>query len=174
VPVALHQHNEHFRTEKLLQDVLARNQTLALITDAGTPGISDPGFLAVKFAVQMGIVVEVLPGPAALIPALVASGLPADRFVFEGFLPVKKGRATRLSFLKDESRTLIFYESPHRILKTLAQFIETFGAERQAAIARELTKVHEEVLRGTLAELHHHFETHVPKGEFVVLVAGRE
>lgn len=166
-----HMHNEHKATAAIVAQMQA-GQTIALISDAGTPAISDPGFLLVREALAAGLEVECLPGATALIPALAASGLPCERFVFEGFLPVKKGRATRLDSLKDESRTMVFYESPHKLLKTLTQFEELFGSDRKAVAAREITKLHEELVRGTLSEIKRHFETKAPKGEFVLLVAG--
>ena len=145
-----------------------------MISDAGTPGISDPGFLVARAAVQAGIQVIALPGPTAFVPALVSSGLPCDRFAFEGFLPPKKGRQTRLEALQEETRTMIFYESPHRVVKTLAQFIEFYGAERQVAVCREISKVHEECVRGTLEEVLGHFQEVEPRGEFVIILAGAE
>ena len=145
---------------------------MALVSDAGTPGISDPGFLVVRECVRNGIEVHCLPGSTAFVPALVASGLPCDRFCFEGFLPQKKGRQTRLKALADETRTMVFYESPHRLLKALAQFAEVFGADRQAAVSREISKVHEETVRGTLAELVEHFTANEPRGEIVIIVSG--
>ncbi|MDC7996868.1 16S rRNA (cytidine(1402)-2'-O)-methyltransferase [Gilvibacter sediminis] len=166
-----HMHNEHKATAAIVAQMQA-GQTVAMISDAGTPGISDPGFLLVREALAAGLQVECLPGATALIPALAASGLPCERFVFEGFLPVKKGRATRLDSLKEESRTMVFYESPHKLLKTLTQFEELFGGDRKAAAARELTKLHEEIVRGSLSEIKRHFETKAPKGEFVLVVAG--
>ncbi|HRN36236.1 MAG TPA: 16S rRNA (cytidine(1402)-2'-O)-methyltransferase [Flavobacteriales bacterium] len=169
--IAFHIHNEHQITEHLVQRLQA-GERFALVTDAGTPAISDPGFLLVRAAVKAGISVETLPGPTAFVPALVNSGLPCDRFTFEGFLPVKKGRRTRITELAAEPRTMVFYESPHRIARTLAELAEAFGAERPASISRELTKLHEETLRGTLAELSEHFRQHAPKGEFVLCVAG--
>ena len=169
--IAFHIHNEHQVTERLVQRLLS-GEHFALVTDAGTPGISDPGFLLVRAAVQAGVAVETLPGPTAFVPALVNSGLPSDRFTFEGFLPVKKGRRTRIAELATEPRTMIFYESPHRIARTLAELAGAFGAERPASISRELTKLHEETLRGTLAELAAHFAANAPKGEFVLCVAG--
>lgn len=145
---------------------------MALISDAGTPGISDPGFLMARECARRGVEVECLPGATAFVPALVASGLPCDRFCFEGFLPPKKGRMTRLKALAEEHRTMVFYESPYRLLKTLAQFVECFGAERQATVSREISKVHEETVRGTLAELVGHFTANEPRGEIVIVVAG--
>ena len=166
-----HMHNEHKATAAVVSQMQA-GQTIALISDAGTPAISDPGFLLVREALAAGLEVECLPGATALIPALAASGLPCERFVFEGFLPVKKGRATRLESLKDEPRTMVFYESPHKLLKTLTQFEELFGSDRKAVAAREITKLHEELVRGTLSEIKRHFESKAPKGEFVLVVAG--
>jgi 16S rRNA (cytidine1402-2'-O)-methyltransferase len=168
---AHHQHNEHKAVAEILR-FLKEGQQIALISDAGTPAISDPGFLLVREALKEGIEVQCLPGATAFVPALVNSGLPNDRFCFEGFLPVKKGRQTRLKQLAEEKRTMIFYESPHRILKTLEEFIQYFGPERQAAVSRELSKIYEENARGTLEELKIHFENHPVKGEFVVCVSG--
>ena len=147
---------------------------MALISDAGTPAISDPGFLLVREALAAGLKVECLPGATALIPALAVSGLPCERFVFEGFLPVKKGRQTRLQALSEESRTMVFYESPHKLLKTLGQFEELFGADRRCAAARELSKLHEEIVRGSISEVKAHFEAKAPKGEFVLVVGGKD
>ncbi|MDM9631202.1 16S rRNA (cytidine(1402)-2'-O)-methyltransferase [Robiginitalea aurantiaca] len=166
-----HMHNEHRVLDQLVSRIKA-GDTLALISDAGTPGISDPGFLLIRECIQEGISVTCLPGPTALIPALVNSGFPSDRFVFEGFLPPKKGRQTRLQLLAKESRTLIFYESPHKLLRTLTQFIAHFGAERQLTVSRELTKIYEETIRGSVAEVLSHFEKHPPKGELVIVVEG--
>ncbi len=168
-----HAHNEH----KVVEDIVARiaaGEKIALITDAGTPGISDPGFLIVRECVRNNIPIETLPGATALIPALVNSGLPCDRFCFEGFLPQKKGRHTRLTNLKDETRTMIFYESPFRLLKTLEQLAEILGKERKASVSRELTKMFEETKRGTLAELLLYFSSKTVKGEIVIVVAGKE
>lgn len=170
---AHHQHNEHKAISEILK-FLKEGQQVALISDAGTPAISDPGFLLVRETIKAGIAVQCLPGATAFVPALVNSGLPNDRFCFEGFLPVKKGRQTRLKQLIAEKRTMIFYESPHRILKTLDEFIQYFGAERPASISRELSKIYEENVRGTLSELKHHFENNPVKGEFVFCVAGVE
>jgi 16S rRNA (cytidine1402-2'-O)-methyltransferase len=167
-----HEHNEHQSAPELIKMMLA-GQTIAMISDAGTPGISDPGFLIVREATHAGINVECLPGATAFVPALVVSGLPCDRFVFEGFLPVKKGRQTRLKELSNETRTMVFYESPHRILKTLLQFSEYFGGERKASVSREISKIHEETLRGTLSDLSNHFEKTEPRGEMVVVVEGK-
>ena len=147
---------------------------MAVISDAGTPGISDPGFLLAREAIRAGVEVSCLPGATACIPALVASGLPCDRFCFEGFLPQKKGRQTRLQQLAEETRTMVFYESPHRVVKALQQFIEVFGPERPVAVCREISKLHEETVRGTLAEALAHFTEHEPRGEFVIVVGGRE
>ena len=167
-----HMHNEHKTIENCLSRLKA-GETIALISDAGTPAISDPGFLLVREAIKNNIQVICLPGATAFVPALVASGLPNDRFCFEGFLPVKKGRQTRLKRLLSEERTLIFYESPHRLLKSLAEFAEYFGEDRQASVSREISKVFEETVRGTLSEIKTHFETHTLKGEFVICVAGK-
>ena len=168
-----HMHNEHRVAAGIVAE-LAKGASMALISDAGTPGISDPGFLLVRAAQEAGIRVECLPGATALIPALVASGYPSDRFVFEGFLPQKKGRQTRLQALAEEPRTMVFYESPHKLLKTLEQFEGVFGKERPVSASRELTKLYEETVRGTLEEVLAHFRTHPPKGEFVLVVAGKE
>ena len=170
---AYHQHNEHGATPKIVE-ILLSGQTIALVSDAGTPGISDAGFLLVRTCVEKNISVEGLPGATAFVPALVVSGLPCDRFCFEGFLPHKKGRATRLGELKDETRTMIFYESPHRLIKTLEQFCEVFGAERKASVSRELTKVFEETIRGSLAEVLGYFKSKTLKGEFVIVVGGKD
>ena len=169
--MSYHLHNEH----KVLQRVVDRLKTgekAALVSDAGTPGISDPAFLIIRECLKENIEVSCLPGPTAFVPALVGSGLPCDRFVFEGFLPHKKGRQTRLSHLAEESRTMVFYESPHRLLKTLGQFSEVFGEERQASVSREISKVFEETIRGSLKEIMAHFESHPIKGEFVIVLAG--
>ena len=168
-----HKFNEHQTTESVVQRMLA-GETVALISDAGTPGISDPGFLLVRESVKAGIEVQCLPGATAFVPALVASGLPCDRFCFEGFLPQKKGRQTRLNALSEETRTMVIYESPYRVLKTLKQLAEVLGGERQAAACREISKVHEETVRGTLTELAEHFTANEPRGEFVIIVSGRE
>ncbi|MGB5314721.1 MAG: 16S rRNA (cytidine(1402)-2'-O)-methyltransferase [Robiginitalea sp.] len=168
-----HMHNEH----RILNQLVARikaGETMALVSDAGTPGISDPGFLLIRECIQEGIEVNCLPGATALIPALVNSGFPTDRFVFEGFLPLKKGRQTRLQVLSEESRTLVFYESPHKLLRTLSQFVEFFGEDRQISVSRELTKMYEETLRGTATEILAHFESNPPKGELVLVVEGRK
>ena len=167
-----HQHNEHKSVTEIVR-FLKEGQQIALISDAGTPAISDPGFLLVREAIKNDLHVECLPGATAFVPALVNSGLSADRFTFEGFLPVKKGRQTRLKSLADEERTMIFYESPHRLLKTLDEFGQYFGEERPASVSRELTKLFEETVRGTLTEIKQHFETHTLKGEFVICVDGK-
>lgn len=169
---ALHQHNEHQKVPALLDRLQAEALHLAVISDAGTPGISDPGFLLVRAAIERGIRIETLPGAVALVPALVSSGLPCDRFVFEGFLPLKKGRQTRLQQLAADARTVVLYESPHRLGKTLAQLAEHFGPERPACVSRELTKLHETHHRGSLAELQAHFSSQPPKGEIVICVGG--
>ena len=168
-----HKFNEHSAVEAVARTIES-GEAVALVSDAGTPGISDPGFLVAREAVKAGVEVICLPGATAFVPALVASGLPCDRFCFEGFLPVKKGRATRLAALSSESRTLVFYESPHRLVKTLTQFVETFGPERQVAVCREISKVHEESVRGTLEEVLTHFTETEPRGEFVIVLAGCE
>ncbi|WP_312697471.1 16S rRNA (cytidine(1402)-2'-O)-methyltransferase [Sphingobacterium mizutaii] len=170
---AHHQHNEHKAVQEIIRLLKEGNQ-IALISDAGTPAISDPGFLLVRETIKEGLDVQCLPGATAFVPALVNSGLPNDRFCFEGFLPVKKGRQTRLKSLAEEKRTMIFYESPHRILKTIDEFIQVFGPERQASISREISKLYEETVRGTLEEIKQHFETNPIKGEFVCCVAGHE
>ncbi len=166
-----HEFNEHRVTNSLLEK-LKSGETIALISDAGTPAISDPGFYLVRACIQEGVEVECLPGATAFIPALVESGLPNDRFCFEGFLPQKKGRQTRLKQLVDESRTMVFYESPYRVVKTLSQLVENLGEEREATISREISKLHAEIVRGTLRELIAHFSENVPRGEFVIVVAG--
>lgn len=168
-----HKFNEHKTVEGII-DRLKAGETIALISDAGTPGISDPGFLVVRECVRNGIEVQCLPGATAFVPALVASGLPNDRFCFEGFLPQKKGRMTRLNVLAEEERTMIFYESPYRLVKTLTQFIEVFGAERQVSVCREISKIHEESVRGTLQEVVAHFNAIEPRGEIVIILAGKE
>ncbi|MCH2489828.1 MAG: 16S rRNA (cytidine(1402)-2'-O)-methyltransferase [Flavobacteriales bacterium] len=168
-----HMHNEHKTTQGIVQRILA-GDTIALISDAGTPAISDPGFLLTRACVDAGIEVDCLPGATAFVPALVNSGLPNDKFVFEGFLPVKKGRQTRLKALAEESRTVILYESPHKLIKTLTQFSEYFGSDRSISVSRELTKLHEETIRGTVAEVLSHYENKPPKGELVIVVAGKK
>ena len=166
-----HKFNEHKTVENVISKIKA-GETVALSSDAGTPGISDPGFLLVRECARQGIEVQCLPGATAFVPAIVASGLPDDRFCFEGFLPQKKGRMTRLQTLASEKRTMIFYESPYRLVKTLTQLAEYMGTERQASVSREISKVHEETVRGTLAELTAHFTANEPRGEIVIVVAG--
>ena len=168
-----HKFNEHGTTAGIVER-LKGGQTIALISDAGTPGISDPGFFLVREAARAGIEVQTLPGPTAFVPALVSSGLPCDRFCFEGFLPPKKGRQSRIEALADETRTMVLYESPYRLLKLLQQLAEVFGDDRQACVCREISKVHEESRRGTLAELVTHFTQTEPRGEIVVIAAGME
>jgi 16S rRNA (cytidine1402-2'-O)-methyltransferase len=168
-----HKFNEHKTVENVVQRIKS-GQTVALISDAGTPAISDPGFLVVRQCVENGIEVECLPGATAFVPALVASGLPNDRFCFEGFLPQKKGRQTKINMLATESRTMIFYESPFRLVKTLTQLSEAFGVERKASVSREISKIYEETKRGTLQELIQYYTEHIPKGEIVIIVAGFE
>lgn len=168
-----HKFNEHKTVEGIVNRIKA-GETVALISDAGTPGISDPGFLVVRECVKNGIEVQCLPGATAFVPALVSSGLPDERFCFEGFLPQKKGRMTRLNALVEEPRTMIFYESPYRLLKTLTQFQEIFGADRQVSVCREISKVHEESVRGTLQEVVAHFTATEPRGEIVIILAGKE
>ena len=168
---AHHKFNEH-QTADAFAARIAAGETMALVTDAGTPGISDPGFMLVRACVARGARVECLPGATAFVPALAASGLPCERFTFEGFLPQKKGRASRLEELREEPRTMVFYESPHRVVKTLGQLAETFGPERRVAVCRELTKLHEEYVRGTLDEALAHFRQNEPRGEFVIVVEG--
>ena len=168
-----HKFNEH-GTSAAVIDRLLSGQNVALISDAGTPGISDPGFFLVREAVRAGVEVVTLPGATALIPALVSSGLPCDHFTFEGFLPQKKGRQSRIEALREETRTMVFYESPYRVLKTLQQLAEVFGADRQASACREISKIHEESVRGSLQELIEHFTATEPRGEFVLVVAGRQ
>ena len=169
---AHHKFNEHASVAAVAAEIAA-GRDAALVSDAGTPGISDPGFLLVRTCVEAGIEVETLPGATALIPALVQSGFPCDRFCFEGFLPQKKGRMKRLQALAGEERTMVFYESPYRVVKCLEQFAETFGADRPISVSRELTKKFEQTLRGTVAELLEHFRTTEPRGEFVIVVSGR-
>lgn len=168
-----HMHNEHKTVANIVQRI-KNGESVALISDAGTPAISDPGFLLTRACLENGVEIECLPGATAFVPALVNSGLPNDKFVFEGFLPVKKGRQTRLTLLAEETRTIIFYESPHKLLKTLTSFAEFFGADRPISISRELTKLYEETLRGTVAEMIEHFTIKPPKGEFVVVVGGKK
>ena len=170
---SFHMHNEHKKLERIISQ-LNYGKTIAMISDAGTPGISDPGFLLVREAIANNIEVICLPGPTALIPALVQSGFPTERFIFEGFLPPKKGRKTRLEQLSQDSRTIVFYESPHKLIKTLTQLITYFNGERQVAISREMTKIYEETYRGTLEEAVVHFNKKGPKGEFVVCISGNQ
>ena len=169
--VAHHKFNEHGTASGIVERLKA-GQTVALVSDAVTPGISDPGFYLAREAAKAGVTVQCLPGATACIPAIVSSGLPCDRFCFEGFLPQKKGRQTLLESLREEPRTMVFYESPYRVLKTLQQFAEVFGTDRQVSVAREISKVHEEHVRGTLAEAIAHFTDTAPRGEFVIVVAG--
>lgn len=167
-----HMHNEH----KTVATIVARikeGTTIALISDAGTPAISDPGFLLTRSCVEAGIAVDCLPGATAFVPALVNSGFPNDRFIFEGFLPVKKGRQTRLTNLQEETRTMIFYESPHKLLKTLGHFESYFGSDRQVSVSREITKLHEETIRGTVSEVIAHYSAKPPKGEIVIVLIGK-
>jgi 16S rRNA (cytidine1402-2'-O)-methyltransferase len=168
-----HKFNEHGTSAGIVNRLLA-GENVALISDAGTPGISDPGFFLVREAVRAGVEVQCLPGATAFVPALVSSGLPCDRFAFEGFLPQKKGRQTRLLSLKDEERTMIFYESPFRLVKTLQQFAEVYGGDRQVSVCREISKIHEESVRGSLDEVIAHFKEKEPKGEIVIVLAGRK
>jgi 16S rRNA (cytidine1402-2'-O)-methyltransferase len=168
-----HQHNEHKVLQNLVSDLKAGKQ-IALVSDAGTPGISDPGFLIIRECIKERIAVDCLPGATAFVPALVKSGLPCDSFCFEGFLPEKKGRQTMLKKLAEEERTVVFYESPHRLLKTIAQLIEFFGADRQASISRELTKLFEETVNGSLQQILEHFNNGTIKGEFVIVIAGKK
>ena len=168
---SFHMHNEHKKVETVVEQ-LKNGKTVALISDAGTPGISDPGFLLVREALKEGVEVQCLPGPTALIPALVQSGIPCERFVFEGFLPPKKGRQTRLEQMALETRTQVFYESPHKLLKTLEQLVTYFGADRSIAVVREISKLYESTFRGNAQEGLDFFEAHPPKGEFVIIVEG--
>ena len=168
-----HKFNEHGTSAGIVNRLLA-GENIALISDAGTPGISDPGFFLVREAVRAGVEVQCLSGATAFVPALVSSGLPCDRFAFEGFLPQKKGRQTKLQSLKDEARTMIFYESPYRLVKTLQQFAEVYGGDRQVSVCREISKVHEESVRGSLDEVIAHFKEKEPKGEIVIVLAGSE
>lgn len=169
--MAHHKFNEHGTAAPIVERLKA-GETIALVSDAGTPGVSDPGFLLAREAVKAGVEVQTLPGATACIPALVSSGLPCDRFCFEGFLPQKKGRQTILQSLQNEPRTMVFYESPYRLVKTLKQFAEVFGNDRQVSVAREISKLHEEHVRGTLAEVVAHFEEASPRGEIVITLAG--
>jgi 16S rRNA (cytidine1402-2'-O)-methyltransferase len=168
-----HKFNEHQTVERIVSRIKA-GESVALVSDAGTPGISDPGFLLVRECIAQGVEVECLPGATAFVPALVDSGLPTDRFVFEGFLPQKKGRQTRLKELAEESRTIVFYESPFRMVKMLTQLSEYLGAERKAAVSREISKLYEQTVRGTLNELVNYFTQNKPRGEFVIVVAGKD
>ena len=168
-----HMHNEHKKLNAIIEQ-LKSGQKLALITDAGTPSISDPGFLLSRACVENGIELECLPGATAFVPALVLSGLPTNRFAFEGFLPPKKGRQTRLKQLAEDTRTLVFYESPHKLLKTLSQLGEHFGENRAVTVSREISKLHEETIRGNLREVYEHFNNTTPRGEFVIVVAGKD
>ena len=168
-----HMHNEHKMVDRIVER-LKSGETIALISDAGTPAISDPGFLLTRACIQNIIEVDCLPGATAFVPALVNSGLPNDKFVFEGFLPIKKGRQTRLELLAEESRTMIFYESPHKLIKTLIQFAKYFGKDRQISVSRELSKMYEETVRGTTNEVIEYFTTKPPKGEFVIVVGGKK
>ncbi|MGY5849309.1 16S rRNA (cytidine(1402)-2'-O)-methyltransferase [Salegentibacter sp. F14] len=167
-----HMHNEHKKVEGIVQRI-NNGETIALISDAGTPAISDPGFLLTRACVEAGVEVDCLPGATAFVPALVNSGFPNDKFIFEGFLPVKKGRQTRLKLLAEEPRTMIFYESPHKLLKTLKHFAEYFGDQRPVSVSREITKFHEETIRGSLSEVLHHYTQKPPKGEIVIVVRGK-
>ena len=171
--VSYHKFNEHQTVARVVERLMG-GETIAVVSDAGTPGISDPGFLVAREAVKAGVEVITLPGATAFVPALVSSGLPCDRFCFEGFLPQKKGRQTRIEALKSECRTMIFYESPHRVVKALQQFAEAFGGERQCSTCREISKMHEESVRGTITEVLAHFTENEPRGEFVIVVAGRD
>jgi 16S rRNA (cytidine1402-2'-O)-methyltransferase len=166
-----HKFNEHKTLQGIIERILS-GKTVGMVSDAGTPGISDPGFLLVRACIQHGIEVEALPGPTAFIPALICSGIPCDRFLFEGFLPQKKGRQSRIRELSAEKHTLVFYESPYRLVKTLEQLAEHFGSERQCAVSREISKLHEEHVRGSLTEVAAHFSSKQPKGEIVLIVEG--
>ncbi|GAA3518805.1 16S rRNA (cytidine(1402)-2'-O)-methyltransferase [Aquimarina addita] len=168
-----HMHNEHKTVDHIIKK-LQSGETIAIISDAGTPAISDPGFLITRACVEHGIAVECLPGATAFVPALVNSGLPNDKFVFEGFLPVKKGRQTRLKLLAEETRTMIFYESPHKLIKTLGHFVTYFGADRPISVSRELSKLYEETVRGTVQEVLLHYEKKPPKGEIVIIAGGKK
>jgi 16S rRNA (cytidine1402-2'-O)-methyltransferase len=167
-----HMHNEHKTVDHIVERIKS-GENIALISDAGTPAISDPGFLLTRACVEAGIEVDCLPGATAFVPALVNSGFPNDKFIFEGFLPVKKGRQTRLNLLAEETRTMIFYESPHKLLKTLKHFSEYFGEDRPVSVSREITKLHEETIRGTAAEVLQHYTKKTPKGEIVIVVKGK-
>ncbi|NQT78613.1 MAG: 16S rRNA (cytidine(1402)-2'-O)-methyltransferase [Bacteroidetes bacterium] len=171
--LAYHLHNEHKILPRIMGKLKA-GETAALVSDAGTPGISDPAYLIIRECIRENVEVNCLPGPTAFIPALLCSGLPCERFIFEGFLPHRKGRQTRLSSLGEEKRTMVFYESPHRLIKTLKQFSEIFGGDRQASVSREISKIYEETIRGSMVEIIDHFSSHPVKGEFVIVVAGKE
>jgi 16S rRNA (cytidine1402-2'-O)-methyltransferase len=168
-----HMHNEHKTVDTIVSRIQG-GETIALITDAGTPAISDPGFLLTRACVERKIEVDCLPGATAFVPALVNSGLPNDKFVFEGFLPVKKGRQTRLKLLAEETRTIILYESPHKLVKTLSQISEFFGSDRPISVSREISKMHEETIRGSASEVMEHYESHPPKGEIVIVIGGKK
>jgi 16S rRNA (cytidine1402-2'-O)-methyltransferase len=170
--LSYHIHNEHQTVTRVVERI-KKGETMALVSDAGTPAVSDPGFLLVRACIKEGIIVECLPGPTAFVPALVNSGLPSDRFTFEGFLPHKKGRQTRLQNLAEEERTMIFYESPHRLVKALQQFSEYFGADRQVCVSRELSKIYEENIRGTLQEVSEFYASKTVKGEIVIILGGK-
>lgn len=170
---AHHAHNEHQTTDSIIEKIKS-GETIGLVSDAGTPGISDPGFLIVRACVNEGLTIECLPGPTAFVPALVGSGMPCDKFFFEGFLPHKKGRQTRLKFLATLPCTIVFYESPHRLVKTLLQIKEFIGGDKEAVVVREITKIHETFQRGTVAELSVYFENNPPKGEIVIIVEGEK
>lgn len=167
-----HMHNEHKTVENIVNQIKA-GKSIALISDAGTPAISDPGFLLTRACIEAGVEVDCLPGATAFVPALVNSGLPNDKFVFEGFLPVKKGRQTRLLALSEETRTMIFYESPHKLLKTLSNFAAYFGEDRKISVSREISKLHEETIRGSIKEVLEYYTAKPPKGEIVVVLAGK-
>ncbi len=169
--LSYHKFNEHQTVDRVVERLRA-GDTVAVISDAGTPGISDPGFLVAREAIRAGVEVITLPGATAFVPALVSSGLPCDKFCFEGFLPQKKGRQSRLEALRGETRTMIFYESPHRVVKVLTQFVEVFGPERPVSVCREISKIHEESVRGSLQEVLDYFQTNEPRGEFVIVVGG--
>ncbi|HNU47495.1 MAG TPA: 16S rRNA (cytidine(1402)-2'-O)-methyltransferase [Bacteroidia bacterium] len=169
-----HQHNEHAAVNELIRLLKEEQKTIALISDAGTPGISDPGFLLTRACIEHEIELTCLPGATAFVPALVMSGIPCNSFVFEGFLPVKKGRQTRLKLLQEEMRTMVFYESPHKLIKTLQDFIANFGADRKVCVVREISKMFEEKKRGAVAEVAEYYTNHPPKGEIVIIVAGKE
>ena len=171
--ISHHKFNEHQKTDSIVEDLISREKIAALVTDAGMPGISDPGYLLVKKCLEQNIEVESLPGATAFIPALINSGLPCDKFVFEGFLPHKKGRTKRLKMLTEEDRTMVFYESPHRLLKTLQQFGAYFGPERKVSVSRELTKIYEENVRGSIEDVVEHFSQKKIKGEIVVILEGK-